>query len=199
MIATVVNRPGLPICRTGFDVLVDRRFGGRVSDDEAVGFITGLATVAAIVVADRDLVHAPLTADPDDDYLAGAALATDARRDSPDQPHHRPGVGGTIDDVLAGYLPLRIRRRFRAVSPRRRPWAAASQRWCGIHGAGGGCVRTGPGALQPARWFLPEGAARGARLRAGVGHPDWLVGDSGVAGGTSEVFVPCTRYRRRAS
>ncbi len=61
-----------------FDVLIDRRFVGRVSDDEAVVFITGLATVAAIVVADRDLVHAPLTADPDDDYLAGAALATDA-------------------------------------------------------------------------------------------------------------------------
>jgi len=41
---------------------------------------------------------------------------------SPDQPHHRPGLGETNDALLAGYLPLRIRRRFRAVSPRERPW-----------------------------------------------------------------------------
>ena len=40
----------------------------------------------------------------------------------PDQPHHRPSVGGTNDEVLAGYLPLRIRRRFRAVAPKERPW-----------------------------------------------------------------------------
>ena len=41
---------------------------------------------------------------------------------SSDGPHHQPGVGGTIDDVLAGYLPLRIRWRFRTVSPRERAW-----------------------------------------------------------------------------
>lgn len=61
-----------------FGVLIEPRFVGRVSDDEASVLMTGLATVAAIVVADRDLDHPPLTDDPDDDYLAGAALATGA-------------------------------------------------------------------------------------------------------------------------
>ena len=40
----------------------------------------------------------------------------------PDQPHRGPGHGGTNDAVLAGYLPVRIRRRLRTVSPKERPW-----------------------------------------------------------------------------
>lgn len=61
-----------------YDVLVDPGFVARVRDDEAATLVGGLATVASIVVRDRGLAPPRLTDDPDDDYLAQAALHTNA-------------------------------------------------------------------------------------------------------------------------
>jgi predicted nucleic acid-binding protein len=55
-------------------VLVDPGFVGRVSEEEAALFIAGLTAVAVIVVRDVPAGHERLTDDPDDDYLAHAAL-----------------------------------------------------------------------------------------------------------------------------
>lgn len=49
-----------------------------MSDEEAATAIEGLAAVAWKVVADMDAAHERLTNDPNDDYLAHAALQADA-------------------------------------------------------------------------------------------------------------------------
>lgn len=59
-------------------VLVDPKFIGRVQESEATLFVEGLATVAVVLIRDGHLEHEPLTDDPDDDYLAHAALQTHA-------------------------------------------------------------------------------------------------------------------------
>jgi len=55
-------------------VLVDPEFVGRVSEEEAALFLEGLTAVAAILIRDVQAGHEPMTDDPDDDYLAHAAL-----------------------------------------------------------------------------------------------------------------------------
>jgi predicted nucleic acid-binding protein len=59
-------------------VLVDSKFIGRVSEPEATLFVEGLATTAAILIRDGQVEYEALTDDPDDDYLAHAALQTHA-------------------------------------------------------------------------------------------------------------------------
>lgn len=61
-----------------YDVLVDPTFVGRVTEREAAALVEGLATVASILIKDEGLEHVRVTDDPDDDYLAHAALQTGA-------------------------------------------------------------------------------------------------------------------------
>jgi predicted nucleic acid-binding protein len=59
-------------------VLVNPRFVGRMSEEEAAAAIVGLVAVASIVVSDAHFSPGHLTDDPDDDYLARVALQVDA-------------------------------------------------------------------------------------------------------------------------
>ena len=59
-------------------VLVDPKFVGRVTEAEATLFLEALASEAPVLVKDEQGEHEPLTDDPDDDYLAHAALETHA-------------------------------------------------------------------------------------------------------------------------
>lgn len=59
-------------------VLTNPRFVGQMSGEEAAIAIEGLASVAWKFVPDAHLVHPLLTDDPNDDYLAHAALQADA-------------------------------------------------------------------------------------------------------------------------
>jgi predicted nucleic acid-binding protein len=58
------------------DVLVAPKFVGRVTEEEAMTLLAGLAAASLLIVHDRGLIPAGLTDDPDDDYLADAALKT---------------------------------------------------------------------------------------------------------------------------
>jgi len=59
-------------------VLLDPRFVGRLEREDAVERLSVIAGMAAVHVRDAGVRQPPLTADPDDDYLAAAALATEA-------------------------------------------------------------------------------------------------------------------------
>jgi predicted nucleic acid-binding protein len=61
-----------------FQVLVDPKFIGRLEADDAAGRLSAIADMAAVHIRDLGAKHPALTADPDDDYLAAAALATGA-------------------------------------------------------------------------------------------------------------------------
>jgi predicted nucleic acid-binding protein len=61
-----------------YRVPIDPKFIGRMSDDEATAAIAGLVAVAASFVVDSNVTHPPLTDDPDDDYLAHAAMDASA-------------------------------------------------------------------------------------------------------------------------
>ena len=61
-----------------YAVLVDSKFVGRVAEHEATLFVEALASVAAVLIADGHVEYEALTDDPDDDYLAHAALQAHA-------------------------------------------------------------------------------------------------------------------------
>ncbi len=61
-----------------YEVLIDPEFVGRMREPEAATLVTGLANVASVFIRDTQIEQAHLTDDPDDDYLADAALKTGA-------------------------------------------------------------------------------------------------------------------------
>lgn len=61
-----------------YEVLVDPGFVGSMQESEAATLVGGLASVASEFIRDSQLGHRHLTDDQDDDYLAHAALRTDA-------------------------------------------------------------------------------------------------------------------------
>jgi len=61
-----------------YEVLVDPKFVGRIREPEAATLVAGLTNVASVLIRDAQIEHPGLTDDPDDDYLAHAALGTGA-------------------------------------------------------------------------------------------------------------------------
>ncbi len=61
-----------------YEVLIDPEFVGRMREPEAATLVAGLANVASVFIRDTQIKQAHLTDDPDDDYLADAALKTGA-------------------------------------------------------------------------------------------------------------------------
>lgn len=61
-----------------YEVLVDPKFVGRVTEAEAATLVGGLATVASVFMRDAQVEYERITDDPNDDYLAHAALLTGA-------------------------------------------------------------------------------------------------------------------------
>ena len=76
-----------------FEVLVNPKFIGRLETDDAIEVLSAIAGMAAVHVHDAGTPHPPLTADPDDDFLAAAALATGALLVTRDD---RAGFSGVI-------------------------------------------------------------------------------------------------------
>jgi putative PIN family toxin of toxin-antitoxin system len=60
------------------DVLIDPAFTARVAPEVATSLVASIAAVAKELVDDRDVAAPRRCADPDDDYLVDAALATGA-------------------------------------------------------------------------------------------------------------------------
>ena len=61
-----------------YEVLIDPGFVGRMREPEAATLVAGFANVASVFIRDTQIEHEHLTDDPDDDYLADAALRTGA-------------------------------------------------------------------------------------------------------------------------
>lgn len=61
-----------------YRVLINPKFVGQMSEEEAAMAIAGLMAAASRIISDAHVKHEPLTNDPDDDYLAHAALQADA-------------------------------------------------------------------------------------------------------------------------
>lgn len=61
-----------------YAVLIEPKFVGSVGEEDAAALVAGLATVATVLVRDRGLMPKRRTDDPDDDFLAEAALQTGA-------------------------------------------------------------------------------------------------------------------------
>lgn len=61
-----------------YEVLIDPDFVGRMPEPEAATLVAGFANVASVFIRDAQIEHQHLTDDPDDDYLAHAALRTGA-------------------------------------------------------------------------------------------------------------------------
>lgn len=61
-----------------YEVLIDPKFVGRMKEPEAATLIAGLASLASVFIRDTQIDHEHRTDDPDDDYLADAALKTGA-------------------------------------------------------------------------------------------------------------------------
>ncbi len=61
-----------------YEVLIDPEFVGRMREPEAATLVAGLANVASVFIRDTEIEQEHLTDDPDDDYLADAALKTGA-------------------------------------------------------------------------------------------------------------------------
>lgn len=61
-----------------YEVLIDPEFVGRMREPEVATLVAGFANVASVFIRDTQIEHEHLTDDPDDDYLADAALKTGA-------------------------------------------------------------------------------------------------------------------------
>jgi len=96
-----------------YEVLVDPKFKGRVTEPEAATLVGGLAAIASIFLRDEYAERSRLADDPDDDYLAHAAFDTGSVLVTRDEAAHferieglrvaRPGaalrlVGGLDDE-----------------------------------------------------------------------------------------------------
>jgi predicted nucleic acid-binding protein len=104
------------LLRETYEVLIDPKFVGRVTEPEAATLVGGLAAVATVFVRDTDVEYDRITNDPNDDYLAHAALLTGAYLVTRDEAAQfgrvqdlqvgRPGTAlrmiGAFDDEVPG-------------------------------------------------------------------------------------------------